>query len=92
MLIKDIIKAQECCYRLNGDNNCTYCKECPLSETDENLNCQILLAEYTVEKIKEMDKLLEGQNYRLYELIQEENKYLTQQLEKIKEILNEAVL
>jgi hypothetical protein len=89
LLVKDIIKAHECCYFLNGVDNCTYCKECPLIEVDCGINCQKRLAELTVEKLKELSKLLEDTyQYCLIEELQEENRRLTTQIEKVQEILN----
>ena len=82
MLVKDIIKAQECCFLGNKSS----CAECPLCEIDSGKNCQTLLAQFTIEKLMEMSDLLDSQNFCLIQL-QEEKQQLATQVEKVLDIL-----
>ena len=89
MLVKDLIKAHECCYQLNGPCDCTYCKECPLVNIEKGKNCQAELAQFTVDKLREMEELLADKHYNLIEELQEKNSMLSGKLDKVMEILNE---
>ena len=92
MLVKDIIKAHECCYFLNKTDSCTYCQECPLRELEAGQNCQRALARFTIEKLTELTELLDDTvNHHYYDTLdylQERNLNLTNKLDSIKEIID----
>lgn len=91
MLVKDIIKAQVCCY-LQDRESCEYCKQCPLNEIEMGKNCQQELARLTVEKFQELIQLLDDKvNHHYYdtlESLQEDNIILREKIEKVVELLN----
>lgn len=98
MTVNDIIKAQECCYFLNGGcedtcstSSCSYCQECPIREVERGANCQKILAQLTIDKLKELVELLDDKvNHHYYdtlEFYQEENNKLINKLNKITEAL-----
>ena len=93
MLVKDIIKAQEICFMMDG-NSCGYCKNCPLFDEDlqNTSNCQELLAKLTIDKLNELTTLLDDTvNHHYYdtlEALQEDNISLYDKIQKAVELLN----
>ena len=94
MTVTEIIKAQEICFLRQTNDDCGYCKECPVRECEEPQNCQVFLAENTIKKLNELTQLLDDNvNHHYYdtlEFYQEENIKLREKLEAIESILTKS--
>lgn len=92
MTVNEIIKAQEICFLRQTNDECGYCKECPVMEHQEPQNCQIFLAENTIKKLNELTQLLDDTvNHHYYdtlEALQEDNISLYDKIQKAVELLN----
>ena len=97
MTVNEIIKAQEICFLSPSRNEYSYCKQCPIFELaidtkNTSENCQKLLAENTIKKLKELVELLDDKvNHHYYdtlESLQEMNIELANKLDSIKEIID----
>lgn len=88
MTVNQIIKAQEICFLRQINDNCTYCKECPIMELNMTEHCQKFLAENTIKKLNELTQLLDDKvNHHYYDTLeyyQEENEKLRSQLDEIR--------
>lgn len=97
LTVNEIIKAQEICFLSPSRNEYSYCKQCPIFELaidtkNTSENCQKLLAENTIKKLKELVELLDDKvNHHYYdtlESLQEMNTELANKLDSIKEIID----
>ena len=92
MTVNEIIKAQEICFLRQTNDECGYCKECPIMELNMTEHCQKFLAENTIKKLNELTTLLDDNvNHHYYntlESLQEINIELTNKLDSIKEIID----
>ena len=90
LTVDEIIKGQRACF-LQDNNSCEYCTECPFKDIEEASNCQRLLAQATIIKLKELVNLLDDKvNHHYYETLeqyQEINSELQLKLDKIEDIL-----
>lgn len=90
LTVNEIIKAQEVCFFVDREG-CGYCKHCPIKDIDGSDNCQETLAQLTIDKLKELVRLLDDKtNHHYYdtlEFYQEENMALNNKLDKILKIL-----
>jgi hypothetical protein len=88
MTVEDLITAYNCCFRIHELG----CSSCPLKEIGtKDTNCEKVLAELTIEKLRLMKDLLDDTvNHHYYdtlEFYQEENNVLRAKLEAIKELI-----
>ena len=97
LTVNEIIKAQEICFLSPSREECGYCKQCPIFElttdtADTAENCQKLLAENTIKKLKELVELLDDKvNHHYYDtldFLQNENTILREKIDKAVELLN----
>ena len=93
-----MIQAQGICFLSPTGEECGYCKQCPIFELTIDTkntaeNCQKLLAENTIKKLKELVELLDDKvNHHYYdtlESLQEMNTELANKLDSIKEIIDD---
>ena len=93
MTVNDIIKAQEVCFLVDREG-CGYCKYCPIKDIDCSDNCQEILAQLTIDKLKELTELLDDKtNHHYYdtlEFYQEENAQLRDKLDRILAIIEKT--
>ena len=92
MTVNEIIKAQEICFIRQTNDDCGYCKECPIMEKELTEHCQKFLAENTIKKLNELTTLLDDTvNHHYYgtlEFLQNENISLREKIDKAVEFLN----
>ena len=92
MTVNEIIKAQEICFLRQTNDECGYCKECPIMEMNMTEHCQKFLAENTIKKLNELTTLLDDAvNHHYYdtlEALQEDNISLYDKIQKAVELLN----
>lgn len=92
MTVKEIIKAQEICFLRQTNDECSYCKDCPVMESNEPQNCQAILARATIDRLNELTDLLNDKvNHHYYETLefyQEENSKYIEKIDKIREIID----
>lgn len=92
MTIDHIIKALNCCRRIYNFS----CADCPLYKVEESdRTCQDVLYESIVEKLTRMRDLIDDRvNHHYYETLefyQEENDRLRNNLDRIKEFVNQHI-
>ena len=94
LTVNQIIKAQKICFLRQNNDDCSYCKECPLIELNKTEHCQKFLAESTIEKLNELVQLLDDKvNHHYYdtlESLQEENSDLRSRMEQIQELIQHS--
>ncbi len=90
MKVKDIIEAHRICFLSSKKETCEYCTKCPMYPIREG-NCQMNLAQATIDKLKELTQLLDDKvNHHYYDTLeqyQEMNAQLQDKLDKIESIL-----
>lgn len=89
MTVKEIIETQRICFL--GKSGCTECPMYPIRVG----NCQMNLAQATIDKLNELVDLLDDKvNHHYYETLeqyQEMNAELQDKLDKIEQILTDKV-